>query len=251
MERKLHEPYSQPFQVKWWKDVLYSLAYLILQLLGLPVFMFSIFVATQTGNPVQTALIIEQYMAYLLFGSGLLVVILGVLFYRKDLYQNWLDFKNKGQWWLIPVVWGATLLANALITSLFFDPGTTAGNEESIRLLVESVFQTSPWAMLALSLLIGVLTPIAEELFFRKILISHLSHVTHLPISIFYALSIVIFIFAHSLGAYPDALLYIPMTLAFSWIYHYYHHNVVASTILHILNNLISVLFMWFALLFT
>lgn len=98
------------------------------------------------------------------FGSLCLVIVLGII-YRKELIEEWRNFKKHFKkffdigfiHWFYGLM--AMVISNTLIGILF--KAGQANNEQAVQGMITAL----PWMMLISS---GILAPIAEEIVFRK-----------------------------------------------------------------------------------
>ena len=148
------------------------------------------------------------------------------IFYYKDMLIK--DFKRLTKKdWLIIIGCGLVLFGvNALITEV-----TNVGNNDNQGTIEEIVKQ---YKIISL-IILGFATPIIEELLFRY------SFKTFIKNKYLYlVVSSLLFGIAHVLGL--EGLFYAAIGLVLGLVYIKFDNNVVASSTVHIINNVISII---------
>lgn len=174
--------------------------------------------------------------------ANIILCIVIVLMYRKELIKEWKKFKknlsdnidNSIKYWLIGLM--AMMISNFIIN--FILNGGQATNEQGVQKMIES----SPIIMLITA---GIIGPINEELIFRKCFKNILNNKWS-----FILISGIVFGYLHVLGS--DSLIqflyiipYSSLGIAFATTY-YKTNTVFSSIFVHMLHNtlltLISIL---------
>lgn len=174
--------------------------------------------------------------------ANIILCIVIVLMYRKELIKEWKKFKknlsdnidNSIKYWLIGLM--AMMISNFIIN--FILNGGQATNEQGVQKMIES----SPIIMLITA---GIIGPINEELVFRKCFKNILNNKWS-----FILISGIVFGYLHVLGAnnliqFLYIIPYSSLGIAFATTY-YKTNTVFSSIFVHMLHNtlltLISIL---------
>ena len=171
--------------------------------------------------------------------SNTVTVILLIIIFRKDLKEEFSDFKSnyKTQLDVAFKIWVIGLVLMAVFNSIIgkINPNDVANNEQAVR----SMLKVNPWAMVINT---GLLAPIVEELVFRKSFrVTFKNNLAFILISglVFGALHVVLSV--DNLYDYLYLLPYCSLGIAFSYMY-YKTKNIFAPISMHIIHNLIITL---------
>ncbi len=171
--------------------------------------------------------------------SNIIIVIILILMYRKDLIKGFKDLKEKKasplgigfNYWFFGLM--IMVFSNFIIS--LFNQGGTSTNEESIRVIVNN------FPVLAL-LSIALISPIIEELVFRKAFREIFENKW-----IYLFTSGVIFgglhVFLSPIHSFVDYLYLIPycsMGIAFAYMY-YKTNNILVPITMHVMHNTLNV----------
>ncbi|HEY8445399.1 MAG TPA: type II CAAX endopeptidase family protein [Bacilli bacterium] len=182
----------------------------------------------------QSKMIITQFIAEVVG----IVIIIGFL---KNIYIY--DFKSlKDKWYykLLIVVGGVILLyvTNIILITIYENLGII-GESENQNLVEEALASNMRGFMI---IMVVIVAPIFEEVIFRKLLIGYLTEKAHLSDGVSFLISTFTFALIHVLD--PASIVYIFIYLALSAIitlsYFLSKKNIYVSTILHMLNNFLS-----------
>ena len=176
----------------------------------------------------------KQSMVFSLFNYVMLVIIF-ILLYRKDLKEDWKKFKKEPnkiidtgfKYWTIGLFF--MVISNIIIMKFF--PGSTANNEQAVQGYIKN------FPFLAL-LTTSILGPFVEEITFRKTFKDSIKN----PV-LFILTSGILFGLMHVLGqstTLRDYLYIIPYSaLGISFAYMYYKtDNFYTSAMMHTIHNL-------------
>lgn len=181
-----------------------------------------------------------------------------VYFLFRDLKADTLRIKNDIKkiliWALVGlgIMYGTNIILNILYTALKLEGD--AANQESITTMLTS----SPvFLKIIYSLIIVLGAPLVEELIFRKALFGFLKAKKFKPVMCI-VLSALLFGLLHIIGSVigyaaqgafsqiiPEflyGLTYIAMGAIFSYVYYQANENIYSSLVLHVFNNLISII---------
>lgn len=193
------------------------------------------------------------YIVYLIGGQSLMdsmgsivynmgvgcTFILGVVLFNQEWSDAWVNFKR--YWYLIliaiPVFYVVIVLQGFLSTTLM--QGAETANQESVA---ESVVKGSLYGSM---LLYGVILPIIEEVVYREVVIGWFKSKKLLWVG--YIVSMGIFAYLHGLDSIQSLAMYIPLTIYFTLFYRLLKDNLLASSIVHIFNNLAGVVLLFIA----
>lgn len=184
----------------------------------------------------------ESDMFYILLNFST-VFICSVIFLILDR----LDFKRdakaffKNPWaHLGKIVGGYLIVYFALIVSQILlsllGASDTSQNENTIA----GMFSADPLALILLFFLLCVLTPITEELVFRKVIYGFFDRKFGVVVAVFVSGAIFGLMHVVSFGDYIQAIPYVFMGGAFGFIYHWANKNIFVTMGVHFINNFIS-----------
>ena len=185
---------------------------------------------------------IRSFYCAVQFLTYMPLLVIFVYFLRHDLVNDFKEFKkNFAQ--NIAIILGALAgmyILGLIVVNIYYSLGITddSANESIINILL-----TSPgkWLMI---ISVVILAPIVEEMIFRKLFIDTCE--TKFKLKPIYAIliSTVLFAFIHvtDLESIKFIFQYIALALPICVAYHYSNNNIYVVTIVHIINNLLSVL---------
>ena len=163
-------------------------------------------------------------------------IIIDKMAFKKD----WIDFKKNRKLYTQNIVAGflivyASLIASNIILTLL-GVTDTSENEMTIRMM----FNDSPLNLFLLFLTLTILTPIAEELIFRKVIFNFIEPRTNYKVAI--VLTGVIFGLMHviNFGDFIQAIPYVLMGISFGYVYWKSNKNIYVVITVHFLNNFLS-----------
>lgn len=177
-----------------------------------------------------------------------LIMIPGIIYFMKtDLQIDWMDIKAKGKEIIIPIIIGYGLVwvgnfASSFISSYLSDLlKLDIGEAVNQQAIIGAVQSNLGFLMIISAVFIG---PVIEELIFRKALFGLIKKDTVALI-----VSTLIFGLIHVVGeasiaeAIVNGVSYFVMGFVFGYIYLKNDRNIWVPTIVHIINNGISILF--------
>ena len=180
-------------------------------------------------------------MLYTILQLAVTTVIAGLLIYldKLNFKKNWIDFKADSRNKTKGIFIGFLLLYIAMyfaqiILSVLGVTGTS--NNE---LLIRSLFTPDPLNLGILFFLLVIVTPIVEEVIFRKVLFGFIEPKSNHIIAI--VVSGLIFAFLHIQdGDYIQMIPYTGMGLVLGYVYWKSNRNIYVSIGAHLLNNFVS-----------
>lgn len=176
-----------------------------------------------------------EYLTILFYFSHFVLFVIGYLSLRKEIKIKTKDFILNWKKNLAYIFIGfiTIMVANFIIGIFLQQQGS---NQETLSSIQQS---STKFMLLCFYLVTVILGPINEELIFRRIIIGEGKK--YLPIWSILILSSIIFGFIH-IHNVKEIILVIPYIctgLVFGYIYHK-SDNIITSSLLHILNNLIG-----------
>lgn len=167
--------------------------------------------------------------------SLIIISTIFILIYRKDYTkEKFIQLKDNKvikdcfKIWLLGL---AFMIVTNIIISYYV--GNIAGNETANRTVINTHFIYAILSMI-------IISPIIEEILFRLSIRKFIDNKY-----LYFIFSSIIFGYVHVIGSVGlDVLYIIPYTslgLAFSYI-HYKHDNILCSTLMHIIHNLICII---------
>lgn len=167
-----------------------------------------------------------------------------ILFYclRHDLVKDFKEFiKNiKHNLVIVGAAFAGMYALTIVVTIIYEVLGVTgeSANENIINLLLDS---PGKWLMI---ISVVVFAPIVEEIIFRKLFIDTCEEKFRLKPAFAIIISTVLFAFIHvtDLESLKFIFQYMALALPICMAYHYSNNNIFVVTIIHIINNLMSVL---------
>lgn len=173
------------------------------------------------------------------FGINLIIyavpVTLGVIFYGKEVYQDFAYFNNKrkNKMWAVFVFFVFVLSLNGILNAI-----TENFGDSKNQAAVVSATKEAP--LLFIILLFVILGPFLEEIIFRKILITELSQIIDKRIAISLSISSFVLIHVHQ----PiDIVNYLPVAVVFTYAYLKSGQHLSFSLSIHVMNNAFAILF--------
>ncbi|MGX7108411.1 CPBP family intramembrane glutamic endopeptidase [Facklamia miroungae] len=130
---------------------------------------------------------------------------------------------------------GVGIIRSVLLSLLspYIDLESIGANQQAIQNLIGQVPSYYTFFMLV------IFAPFVEELVFREAIIRPSVQRNTSSKWICTILSVVLFTGAHMV-TFADAIIYLPLTLALTYLYWKYHANVAASMSFHFVNNFIA-----------
>ncbi len=171
------------------------------------------------------------------------VTTLALLFFVVDkisFKRDWEDFKAKRKERVsniftgFLIVYASLIVANIILMTL----GTTETSQN--EMLIQSMFSDSPLNLFLLFMLLCVLTPIVEEVIFRKVLYNFIEPRSNHIVAIILSGAIFGLMHVISFGDFVQAIPYVLMGLAFGFIYWKSNKNIYVVIGVHFLNNFLS-----------
>lgn len=185
---------------------------------------------------------IRSFYCAVQFLTYMPLLVIFIYFLRHDLVNDFKEFKrNFAQ--NVAIILGAfagMYILGVIVLNIYLALGITddSANENIINLLLAS---PGKWLMIVS---VVILAPIVEEIIFRKLFIDTCE--TKLRLKPIYAIliSTVLFAFIHvsDLESLKFIFQYMALALPICVAYHYSNNNIYVVTIIHIINNLLSVL---------
>ncbi|HAX02992.1 MAG: hypothetical protein A2Y45_06125 [Tenericutes bacterium GWC2_34_14] len=176
-----------------------------------------------------------------------LIMIPGIIYFMKrDIVFDYNEAKSKGKELIIPIilgyayVWAGNLISNALSTYIASSYNLNVAESVNQRAIISAVTSSTGILMIISAVFIG---PIIEELVFRKALFGLIKNNT-----VALLVSTVVFGLIHVVGeaslaeALVNGVAYFVMGFVFGFIYLKSDRNIVIPTIVHIINNGVSIL---------
>lgn len=171
------------------------------------------------------------------------VTITAALFFIVDklnFQKDWEDFKKNRKVRVSNIftgfllVYASLIVANLILTLL--GVVETSQNE----MVIQSLFNDSPLNLFILFLVLCVLTPIVEEVVFRKVIFNFVEPRSNYKVAI--AMTGIIFGLMHviSFGDFIQSIPYIMMGFVFGYIYWKSNKNIYVVISVHFLNNFLS-----------
>ncbi len=226
-----------------WRDAAAVLVYVACMFLGLPVLLLMVVMAAQ-GQEFSLKDGNTQAMAQTVTYTVLLVSLLLIL--RPDFKRALGPFRTHPAkaWGLIPVAFIANLviLAGAgAIIDLISGGVSNSANQEGLQEMAKS----ASFPLMAIATV--VCAPIAEEYFFRNLLIGKLSARVNQWVCL--VLSSLVFALIHAVAGWPENPLtlvpYFVMGLTFGTIYILSGKSFLYSSVIHALHNLMALSFLY------
>lgn len=176
------------------------------------------------------------------FVSYIPVLVIIIYFLREDFVRDFKSFKKDvGRNLKIIGLSFIGMYVLMMVVSNIYDALKIEGssvNENTINLLLDS---PGKWLMI---LSVTVLAPIVEEVIFRKLMIDTCEVKFRLHPAIVIAISTLIFSLIHvsDIESLKFIFQYIALALPICLAYHYSNNNIFVTIIVHVINNLLSVL---------
>lgn len=201
--------------------------YVLCQMLGVPSAIYTFVKIFITEN-------YDQILATTLEGILLSGIFLGLYFFYqyKDILKEDFQKLKKQTDRILPtiVIYLGLLSANALTTTFIYKG--TPDNQMAIMQGMEGI---NPIIFI---LGVSIFVPFVEEIIFRHTIIKVFGNSKGRKYS--YPLSIILFTLAHSLVNPIAFIVYLPMSLFFTFVYWWYKENLVVVSFVHIFNNFLS-----------
>ncbi|MDT8336876.1 MAG: type II CAAX endopeptidase family protein [Candidatus Izemoplasmatales bacterium] len=171
------------------------------------------------------------------------VTITAVLFFIVDklnFKKDWEDFKENRKVRVSNIftgfllVYASLIVANLILTLL----GVVETSQNEI--VIQSLFSDDPLNLFILFIVLCVLTPIVEEVVFRKVIFNFVEPRSNYKVAI--AMTGIIFGLMHviSFGDFIQSIPYIMMGFVFGYIYWKSNKNIYVVISVHFLNNFLS-----------
>lgn len=163
-------------------------------------------------------------------------IIIDKLAFKKD----WIDFKNNRKLYTQNIIAGFLIVYASLIVSniilTLLGVADTSENEMTIRMM----FNDSPLNLFLLFLTLTILTPIAEELIFRKVIFNFVEPRTNYKVAIVVTGAIFGLMHVINFGDFIQSIPYVLMGISFGYIYWKSNKNIYVVIAVHFLNNFLS-----------
>ncbi len=194
-------------------------------------------------------------LTYVVAITVIIIILIPVI--KKDL----IDFKNDSAFYLkwfgigVGLLYLSSIVASILIFILTLPFG--GGSEAENQVIIENLLLSGGWRSIGMGITAVFLAPILEELIFRKCLFGLFKKNTYLTVTI----SAIIFASIHVVPACLSIILemgpntminlflefiniisYLAMAFALAFTYHKAKCNMVPTILVHLTNNLISLL---------
>lgn len=175
------------------------------------------------------------------FLSYMPILAIAIYCLRKEIVEDFISFKKDVKNFGIIGIGLLSMYVLAIVVGLIYemlgDTGESA-NQDIINLLM-----TSP-GMILMVIAVVILAPISEELIFRKLLMGTCEVTLKLKPVFAIILSSLIFSFIHvsDLESLKYIFQYMALAVPICAAYHYSNNNIFVTIIMHMINNLISVL---------
>ncbi|MBN2503724.1 MAG: CPBP family intramembrane metalloprotease [Bacilli bacterium] len=185
------------------------------------------------------------------FAQVMVASVLAIFVDKLNFRRDWKRVKNEGfTWFAGQIVVGFGLVYAAMIVSQMllvyvFGIESTSQNE----IMIASMFSDDPLSLFLLFLSLCIFAPLIEELVFRKVLYGYLER------KLGYAVAIIgsglIFGLMHviSYGDFIQAIPYVLMGSVFGYIYHRSNRSIYVTIGVHFINNLISYILYFIAVI--
>ncbi|MFA7075918.1 MAG: type II CAAX endopeptidase family protein [Candidatus Izemoplasmatales bacterium] len=169
------------------------------------------------------------------------IVAAGIFYIDKiNFKKNWIAFKANPKHNILQILGGfayvyfALIIANLILTAV--GVSETSQNEMTIQ----SLFNNNPLNLFFLFLLLCVVTPIVEEVVYRKVIYNFIEPRSNYKVAI--VMTGLIFGLMHviSYGDFIQAIPYVFMGLVFGYIYWKSNKNIYVVYGVHFLNNFLS-----------
>ena len=185
---------------------------------------------------------IKTFFCTLQFLSYVPLLVLIIFFLRKEFAEDFVNFKKdiKKNLFLVLIGIVAMYITVYIVNIVYVIIGVTgeSNNESTINLLLDS-----PGVALMVVAVV-ILAPITEEVIFRKLLFGTCEETCKFPPAVAIIVSGLVFSFIHvsDLESLKYIFQYLALAIPICAIYHYSKNNIFVTIIMHIINNLISVL---------
>ena len=185
---------------------------------------------------------IKVFFCTLQFLSYVPLLILIMYFLRHEFAEDFKKFKNDAGKNIIFIIVGIVgMYAASMIISVIYETIGISGessNESTIDLLLDG-----PGVGLMIVAVV-ILAPIVEEVIFRKLLFGTCETLCRFPPVVTIIISALVFSFIHvsDIESLKYIFQYIALALPICIVYHLSGKNIYVTIIMHIINNLISVL---------
>lgn len=185
---------------------------------------------------------IKTFFCAIQFFSYIPLLIVIIIFLRKECVEDFISFKKNIKKNLLWVLIGIGFMyASIIIINVIYNIiGITgeSNNESIIGLLLDS-----PGVVLMV-ISVVLLAPITEEIIFRKLLFgtAEITFKFHPVVAIIFSCLVFSFIHVTDLESLKYIFQYIALALPICVVYHYSGNNIYVTIIMHIINNLISVI---------
>ncbi|MDD5601996.1 MAG: lysostaphin resistance A-like protein [Candidatus Izemoplasmatales bacterium] len=190
------------------------------------------------------------YYVILYFSQLAITALLFLLIDQWSLKRDWHLFRKKWQSGIGQIFTGLILLYVVSILSqafLIYVLRVESGSENEQA--IASMFSNNPLALFMLFLLLCVFTPLVEELVYRKVIYRFMDRRFGSTVAIISSGLIFGLMHVINYGDFLQAIPYVLMGMVFGWVYHRSKKNIMVTTGMHFLNNLITFLIYFIAVL--
>jgi membrane protease YdiL (CAAX protease family) len=180
-------------------------------------------------------------MLYTILQLAVTTVIAGLLIFvdKLNFKRNWIDFKQDSRGKTKSIFIGFLLLYAAMYFAQIILNIVGVTQTSNNELLIRSLFSPDPLNLGILFFLLVIVTPIVEEVIFRKVLFGFIEPRSNHIIAI--VVSGLVFAFMHiQEGDYIQMIPYTAMGLVLGYVYWKSNRNIYVSIGAHLLNNLVS-----------
>ena len=171
------------------------------------------------------------------------VTITAVIFFvvdKMNFKKDWEDFKRNRRTRVSSIFTGFLLVyASLIIANLILTALGVQGTSEN-EMVIQSLFSADPLNLFLLFMLLCVLTPIVEEVIFRKVIFNLIEPRSNHIVAIIATGAIFGIMHVISFGDFVQAIPYVTMGLVFGYIYWKSNKNIYVVIAVHFLNNFLS-----------
>lgn len=182
----------------------------------------------------------NQFYIILSFAQALIGAFLFLVIDKEAFKQNWQDFKKEPGKYIGQIVTGFLIVFGALLIATYIldllGVSGTSENEETIR----SYFTKDMGQLIILFLLLCILTPVVEEVIFRKVVYNFFEPRTGHIVAIIGTGVIFGLMHVITYGDFIQSIPYILMGISFGYIYYRSNKNIYVTIGVHFLNNFMT-----------
>lgn len=185
---------------------------------------------------------VKIFFCTLQFLSYVPLIILIVYFLRTEFAEDFIKFKkNVGRNFMLVLIGIFAMYAASMIVGLIYKGIGITGDSNNESIIVLLLNSPGIWLMAVAVVLIA---PVVEEVIFRKLLFGTCEVTCHFPPVVAIILSSLVFSFIHvsDLESLKFIFQYLALAIPMCVIYHISGNNIYVTIIMHIINNLLSVI---------